>query len=387
MDRRKFIKLTGTATLSFGLMKLTGCESSDFEVLTSGAVRPFITANEDFYIQFGAGTTPDNFPNVNMNNWTLSISDLVSNPQTFDWNDLQTFAQTEEITYLKTMRCVFDSQLGFEKFISNAYWTGVPLKVLLDQVGVDPAAKRLRIRGSDGFENNILISDVNKTLQPDELPIILCYQMNGEDLPIEHGFPVRVVFPEKFGYKNMKWIESIELTDQDVPFGTYEVDLGIFDAGDLQPISYITAPALSGEEIRRGIYILFGTALTGDIPPAKVEVKVENETGGAFDSGDWVETEIIEQSDLLAELETHTMQTVGRLPSEFIEQVKFPAQHNFPYKNVWVIWQHPIEVVGTGRVRISVRVTDALNNTQPDVDDDIETDSDTSVLSVIARKI
>ncbi|KAA3595561.1 MAG: hypothetical protein DWQ06_16900 [Calditrichaeota bacterium] len=381
INRRDFIKLSAATGTSIAFMGIfNACEDYTFEPVTGGSEKTFITDIQDFYTQFGNSTTSvDNLPNVTKASWQLEISGLVDTPKTFSFSELEALASEHEMTYFKTMRCVFDAG-AFEKYISNAYWTGVPLKVLLEQAGIQSSAKRLRIFGSDGFTNNILLSDVMKETPEGELPIILCYKMNGEELPLKQGFPVRVIFPEKFGFKNMKWISKIELTDVDEPFGVYEVDYGIFDDGDLKPISYITAPLTNenlSQNLTEGKYTVLGTALTGRNKPQKVEVRI--------DDGDWKDASIASREEVENQVRTFVTEKEGRLPSEFIEQFKNPDAFSYPFKNTWVVWKYDFEVTGTGAVKISARVTDETGFTQPEEDNTFD-DGNVSIQTVDASK-
>lgn len=381
INRRDFLKLSAATGTSIAFMGVfSACEDYTLEPVSSGIEEKFITDIQDFYTQFGNSTTSvDNLPDVSKANWQLEISGLVNTPKTYSFSELESLSNEHEITYFKTMRCVFDAG-AFEKYISNAYWTGVPLKVLLEQAGVQPGAKRLRIYGSDGFTTNILVSDVMKETPEGELPIILCYKMNGEELPPKQGFPVRIIFPEKFGYKNMKWVSKIELTDIDEPFGVYEVDYEIFDDGDLQPISYISAPLTNenlSQNLTEGKYTVLGTALTGRNKPQKVEVRI--------DDGDWNEATIAPLGDVQSQVQEFVLAKEGKLPTEFIEQFKNPDAFSYPYKNTWVIWKFDFEVSGTGAIKISARVTDETGFTQPEEDNTFD-DGNISIQSVDASK-
>lgn len=395
LTRRDFIKKSliagASAGLSVSILGLISCEDENsVKILTSGKTPDFITSNELFYLQFGNETLPADYPNLTTTNWQLEVLGAVTSPTTFGFQDLQALAGAHEITFLKTMRCILDSP--FEPLISNAYWTGVPLKQVLEQVGVSSSAKRLRITGGDGFRNNIKIEDALKEPNPGELPIILCYKMNGVDLPVEHGFPVRIIFPEKFGFKNMKWVQQIEVSESDDIFGTYEVDFGFFDEGDLQPISYLTqpfvpVPAEDEGTIPTGAFQLVGTALTGNSPVARVEVKIQEEAGGGtFADAPWQEAEMVPQN----EVEFFIENFAGRNPAEFIEQFKKPGDFQYPFPNVWIIWRFDLNVTGTGKLKISVRATSGAGFTQPEKgtpDEDTNPfNGDTNVISIIVQK-
>lgn len=100
--------------------------------------------------------------------------------------------------------------------IGNAIWTGVPLKVVLEKAGIKENVIKVIFYCEDGYSTAIKIEEALKD------DAILAYKMNGKPLAPEHGYPLRVVVPGKYGMKWAKWINKIELTDKDYK-GYWEV--------------------------------------------------------------------------------------------------------------------------------------------------------------------
>jgi DMSO/TMAO reductase YedYZ molybdopterin-dependent catalytic subunit len=149
-------------------------------------------------------------PTVNVDLWHLEICGLVQNPATWRLQDLVGFKPTTQETTLMCISNGLDAGL-----ISNAVWKGLPLRDLLDRVGVLSSAARVRLQGVDNYTDTV---PLEKAMEPTTL---LAYEMNGVPLPDRHGYPLRVIVPGYFGEKNVKWLTRIEVTDANAK-GFYE---------------------------------------------------------------------------------------------------------------------------------------------------------------------
>src|SRR2546430_3098290 len=141
-------------------------------------------------------------PKVNIDLWRLEIGGLVQNATTWRFQDLIGFKPTTQETTLMCISNGLDAGL-----ISNAIWTRLPLRDLLDQDGVLSGAARVRLQGVDNYTDTVTLQ---KAMQPTTL---LAYEMNGVPLPDRHGYPLRVIVPGYFGEKHVKWLTRIEVTD------------------------------------------------------------------------------------------------------------------------------------------------------------------------------
>src|SRR5207253_2406181 len=94
-------------------------------------------------------------------------------------------------------------------------WTGVPLSTLLQSAGIQPSARYINLYSYDGWGDNI---DMYDAFHPQT---ILAYGMNGRELPVQHGAPLRLRIERQVGYKSMKYINKIVVTDKFLDTGDY----------------------------------------------------------------------------------------------------------------------------------------------------------------------
>ena len=130
--------------------------------------------------------------------WRLSIEGLVAKPGSYSLSDLKRFPSRTQITQ---HRCE-------EGWSAIGEWTGVPLSQVLNAVGMLPTARFVNFYSYDDWADSI---DMLDALHPQT---ILAYGMNGRDLPIPHGAPVRLRVETQLGYKSMKYLEHIIVTDK-----------------------------------------------------------------------------------------------------------------------------------------------------------------------------
>ena len=165
-----------------------------------------ITPNELFYCV----TKNVVDPKVDSDVWHLEVDGLVKNPAAWRYQDLIGAPTREQQTTLMCISNGIDAGL-----ISNAIWTGIPLRDVLERAAPIPGAARVRFHGVDNYTDTIALE---KAMDPTTL---LAHQMNGVELPDRHGYPLRVIVPGYFGEKHVKWLTRIELTDADAK-GFYE---------------------------------------------------------------------------------------------------------------------------------------------------------------------
>ncbi|MBA3841130.1 MAG: molybdopterin-dependent oxidoreductase [Actinobacteria bacterium] len=142
-------------------------------------------------------TVASSMPHFDPLTWRLRIDGLVGRPLALSYADLLRLPRAEQVT---TFHCV----TGWS--VKNVHWAGVRFRDLL--AGASPAgdASVLTFTSAERPYVDTL------TLQQAQLPeVMLAYEMDGKPLRREHGAPVRVVIPEMYGYKNVKWVEQITL--------------------------------------------------------------------------------------------------------------------------------------------------------------------------------
>ena len=133
----------------------------------------------------------------NFRDWRLTIDGLVARPSAFSLAALQGFPSSTQITH----------QACEEGWSFIAEWTGVPLSYVLDLVGVDPRARYVVFFPFDNFWESIDMADA---LHPQTY---LAYGMNGQDIPTPHGAPVRLRVARQLGYKSIKYLSRVTVTD------------------------------------------------------------------------------------------------------------------------------------------------------------------------------
>ena len=142
-------------------------------------------------------TVASSMPRFDPATWRLTITGLVDRPMSIGYDELRALPRAEQVS---TFHCV----TGWT--VKNVHWAGVRIKDLLAAASPQPAAAALNFVSAEHPYVDTL------TLEQAHLPdVLLAYEMDGKPLPREHGAPVRVVIPEMYGYKGVKWVERIEL--------------------------------------------------------------------------------------------------------------------------------------------------------------------------------
>jgi len=157
-----------------------------------------ITPNEDFYVTSKGAT-----PRVDVAKWRLKFDGLVSEPLALSYQELLALPRIEKTL---TLECI-SNEIGGTA-LGNAQWTGTPLKPLLERARPRPEAAHGILHAADGFTSGHPLA----RLWNEEN--FLAYRMNGEDLAPDHGYPLRVFIPGKYGMKQPKWITRVELVNK-----------------------------------------------------------------------------------------------------------------------------------------------------------------------------
>ncbi|MFB6638924.1 sulfite oxidase [Streptomyces chartreusis] len=235
----------------------------------------FTTPNSDFYRVDTALVVPK----VDATSWRLRIHGRgVRRPLVLSFDDL---LRRELIERDITLTCVSNEVGG--PYVGNARWTGVRLADLLAECGVKPPSKggpadQLVARSVDGMTIGSPVEDVM-----DGGDALLAVGMNGEPLPFDHGFPVRMVVPGLYGFVSAcKWIKDIELTTFDA-YDPYWVKRGWARLAPIKTASRIDTPKPFARP-RAGTVMVAGVAWAQHRGIAKVEVRV--------DDGPWQEARL-----------------------------------------------------------------------------------------------
>ncbi len=285
-DRRRFIRATvaaaGIATVAGGLGRLlsgraTAAASRAGTLIPTPAdigppppagadlgvagVEPFLTPNGTFY----RVDTALFVPAIDAESWTLRVHGMVDREITLGFEDLLARPMIERDI---TIACVSNEVGG--PYVGNARWIGAPLADLLREAGVHADASQIVSRSSDGFTIGTPTSVVM-----DGRDAMLAVSMNGEPLPLEHGFPVRMLVPGLYGYVSaMKWLVDLELTTLDA-YDAYWIERGWAKEAPVKTQSRIDTPS-SGARLAAGPVAVAGVAWAQHRGIDRVEVRVDD---------------------------------------------------------------------------------------------------------------
>ncbi len=256
----------------------------------------WITPNEKFFTVKHFG-----LPAIDPQTWRLNFVGLVGQPLTLSLDDLMARPR-QEIDF--TLECSGNSGLPFLiGAIGNATWAGTPLAPILEEIGVLDGGTEVVFWGSDsgpaevgGVEVNEQFARSMSLADAMDPRNILCYSMNGEPLPAEHGGPVRLIAPGWFGIANVKWLDRIELLDT-----RYQ--------GRFMAREYVTMREAeqNGETVAR--YTLVGRDLLKSAPAKVTRLDGDHRIVGAawgapiqrvevqIDGGDWQPATLEEHQD------------------------------------------------------------------------------------------
>ncbi len=234
-------------------------------------VSPFFTPNADFYRIDTAITVPQ----VDARSWTLTIDGMVERPLTLRFDDL---LDRELIESDITLTCVSNEVGG--NLMGTARWLGVRLDRLLEEVGVDPDADQVVGRSVDGYTCGFPVEAL------DGRDALIAIGMNGEPLPLAHGFPARLIVPGLYGYVSAtKWLSHIELTRFD-QFDQYWVERGWVGDAPIKVQSRIDTPR-GLATLQAGRVAIAGVAWAQTRGIRAVEVRI--------DDGDWQSAQLADE--------------------------------------------------------------------------------------------
>ncbi|MEV8267899.1 molybdopterin-dependent oxidoreductase [Microbacterium sp. NPDC076911] len=227
---------------------------------------PVITPNAEFYRIDTALIVPQ----VDTSDWSLRIYGMVKQEVTITWDELVALPLEESYT---TLSCVSNSVGG--DLIGNAKWLGYPIRELLARAEPTADADMVLSQSIDGFTASTPLSVLT-----DDRDSILAIGMNDEPLPIEHGFPVRMVVPGLYGYVSAtKWVTELKVTtfEQDKAYWSTR---GWTERGPIKLQSRIDVPSRN-QSVVAGETVIAGVAWQPHVGVSKVEVQI--------DGGEWLE--------------------------------------------------------------------------------------------------
>ncbi|HEU4350098.1 MAG TPA: molybdopterin-dependent oxidoreductase [Actinoplanes sp.] len=230
----------------------------------------FVTPNAGFY----RVDTALAVPRIDLGTWSLKIHGMVERSAELSFEDLLNRPLIERDI---TLNCVSNEVGG--RYIGTARWLGVPLAPLLRELGIRPGADQVVARSAEGMTIGTPVGTVL-----DGRDTMLCVGMNGEPLPLEHGFPVRMLTPGLYGYAGAcKWLIELELTTF-AEFDAYWVWRGWAARGPVKTASRIDKPQPFAA-VAPGTVTVAGVAWAQRRGIKRVEVQV--------DSGAWAEADLL----------------------------------------------------------------------------------------------
>jgi hypothetical protein len=272
------------------------------------------TPNGTFYV-----TSYGNTPTVDGASYTLRVSGLVKSPLSLSMAEIE---QMPAITETLTLECISNPPDG--DAIGNAVWKGLKLKPLLEKAGPRSNANFAVMHAADGYATGVPATEILR--EENFLP----YRMNGEPLPADHGFPLRIFIPGKYGMKQPKWLTEIEFVEREF-FGYWErrgwsqsawrkVNSGFFDPHQTGGVLGLLSLA---PRLKAPVDVI-GWALAG--PAGVRQVEVSTDDGKTFH------------------------------PAELLD-------NRSPY--IWTVWRYHFAPEKPGRYSIRVRATDGNGVAQP----------------------
>ncbi|UXA09437.1 molybdopterin-dependent oxidoreductase [Mycobacterium sp. SMC-2] len=278
------------------------------DVQPKGVALPsFVTPSADFYRVDTALTVPQ----LSHGEWRLRIHGMVDREATYSFADLAGFDVVEKVA---TLTCVSNPVGG--NLISTGIWTGYRVADLLGAAGVHPDADMVLSTSIDGFTAGTPVDALT-----DGRDALLAVALNGQPLPIEHGYPARLVVPGLYGYVSAtKWVVDMELTRFDKA-EAYWTRQGWAPRAPVKTESRIDVPK-AGQQVPMGPVVFGGVAWAQNRGVRSVEVRID---GGAWQ----------------------------------------PAEQGASYSNeTWRLWSFPWQAKSPGRHSITVRATDNTGSTQ-----------------------
>ena len=285
-------------TLPQGLQKLIirAKEPENFEFVFTN-LDSFITPNDRFYVR-----THFAVPKLKtVADWKLKVEGLVDRVLEITYEELIKMPSKKVTT---TMECAGNGRVYLvpiargvqweQGAVSTAEWEGVPLSAVLEKAGIKGSALEVVLQGMDSGELKDPPKPAGNVTFARSLPlekamhseVLLAYKMNGERLPLSHGFPIRVVVPGWFGMACVKWLSRILVVDQPfqghfqtVDYAYWQTKEGLPRRTPIQGMlvkSQIARPTFK-EQIRAGqVYRVYGAAWAGEAAIETVEVSVNN---------------------------------------------------------------------------------------------------------------
>lgn len=242
-------------------------------------------------------------PVLDESDWQLNLSGLFNQPLTLSLDDIRS---RPSVTMPVTLECAGNgrallapraiSQPWFHDAVGTAEWTGTPLKDILEEAGIANDAVEIVFTGADWGVQGNEVQAYQRSLSIDEAMrdgVLLAYEMNGQPLSPQHGYPLRLIVPDWYGMTSVKWLTSIEAVAE--PFDgyqmidTYRLTQSQDDIGEpvtvKEPRALMIPPGIPDYASRLRIVKAGPVTLTGRAWTARAEitkVEVSDDAGASW---------------------------------------------------------------------------------------------------------
>ena len=303
----------------------------------------FITPTQSFYVRSHFPV-----PKIDKNKWRLRVEGEVEKPFEINFDDLSKL-EAKKIAVM--LECAGNNRSFLEPKVKgvqwglggvgNAEWTGVPLSILLDRAGVKASAREIILEGADRGKPGDPKSPSQEFNFARSVPldkardVLLAYKMNGEELPAEHGFPLRAIVPGWYAVASIKWLQRIIVTEK--PFNGYHQTLDysfwkrdgeqarLTALSEIQTKAVIISPSEDEIVAANSSACVRGAAWSGTGEIKKIELSTD---GGST----WSEAKLLGESK----------------------------------PNAWRLWEYEWKTPARGgKQRLIARATDSKGRTQP----------------------
>jgi DMSO/TMAO reductase YedYZ molybdopterin-dependent catalytic subunit len=282
---------------------------------TNTAINPqypdFITSNEDYFV-----TRIGDVPNIDESTYQLSVSGLIDNPGAFSLDELRSL---DMVDLPLTTECIGNKDKG--PLVPTAIWQGFVLYDFLVSLGLSENATGVQYRAADGYYASHTMDQVKDN------GILAALYMNGEVIPPNQGFPLRILNPGYYGAKQPAWVTEIEVINRSL--SDYWDDRGWDSSPPMEVDSLIFFPQ---DQVNLNVNdtLEIGGAAFGGTRVTHVEYT--HDSGATWDTAD-----IVQSMDA---------------------------------DNVWIFWGAQITFPDPGTFTLAIRATDINNNTQTEDDTD-----------------
>lgn len=351
--RREFLQNTARVAAGVTLVSiLPGCEAFKIDGSLNLAEPRFLTpANEWFWYSY-AGFEPRQSPRIPADEYSLDV--LSGGRSVGEITYRKLIALDNDgfgVNYLKTMRCVRGAYASSitQSLTATGVFRGIPLLTALNDTSISGEASKLLFTAFDGFTSSILFSRV---LDEAQLPVILAFELNGRPIPPERGGPVRLIVPEMWAFKSVKWLTSVDATTDASSFGHFETQEGLPNEADSPGLMALMAlsqnPNATRLELPGPTIDMHGMALVGGARITAVEIVV--------DGGEPVFATI-------APIES-VLESLGH--DALLVQSAAQFSNDYPYADVWAPWSYSLDLE-PGAHTVVIRAIDSNGMSNPNI--------------------